>query len=128
MRTRPGMSGDGGGVAHAPDHRALDQIFPVARAVGGDGAQLGEALGALLRIALLQQLLVADRLRLDEFDVGGAPLAYVFVEQTVLRLALPYRAELLRQVESAVQRAVEAEGAQRIVQMRGVADQPHAAS
>src|SRR5918994_1015448 len=66
--------------------RALKQRSPhqerlVPPRVGGGFAQLGEALRALRRLALLQALLVGDGLLLDILDVQRSSFGFIFIEQ-----------------------------------------------
>ena len=77
-------------------------------------------------IAFFHGLLVADRHGLHLLDGGGAALPRIKVEQS-FRLAMPMTAELVAKIDGIMDAAVEAEAAERIVQMGGVAGEQHAA-
>ena len=55
-------------LAQARDHGAFEQVLARALRIGGDGDQLLHAASLHLRIALLEQALVADRHRLHLLD------------------------------------------------------------
>src|SRR5450432_2753762 len=99
------------GTAHAPDHRAADEVVLGQHGVARHAAKLVEMPRSDHRIALLEQLLVANRLSLHELDVGGAALSGIAIEQAVVGLAAPHLGKLRREVEGAVQGTVETEGA-----------------
>src|SRR5688572_27770333 len=80
------------------------------------------------RVALLEQALVADRHGLHLLDRGGAALAYVKLEQRLLGLAVPHPRELVGEVDRVVDAAIQAEAAERIVEVRRVAGEEHAAA
>src|SRR5712691_7914887 len=56
------------GSSKPGDHRGIEQVRPRARRILGHGDQLAEPLALDLRVALLEEMLVADRHRLHLLD------------------------------------------------------------
>src|SRR5882762_8419658 len=109
------------GAAHAGNHAAHQQKLPPALPAPRLPAQLIEVLPAPLFGFLVEPLEVPDRMLLDVFEVHGAALAHVEVEQRFVGLATTYFPELFGETERVVDPSVQSEGTHGVVQMRGVA-------
>ena len=90
-------------------------------------AQLVVVALAHRRVALLQQPLVADGLRLGVLDRHVPPLPFVAVELVVIRLAVQDAGQLVGEVEGVVHAAVQPHAADRAVDVGGVAGEHRAA-
>src|SRR5262245_28545864 len=79
------------------------------------------------RVSLLHDALVADRDALHLLDADRATLADVAVKQRGIGLAPPHTDKLLAEIDGVVDARVEAEPAERVVEVRGIAREQHAA-
>ena len=117
----------GGPLLHAFDQRGLAHIGPVRGRIGDGAAELLEILRARRRVLLFHPLLVGDGLLLHELDVERTAVQVVFVENVLGRLAADDAAEQVAQLDRIVDAEVQAEPAERVVDVRGVAREEHAA-
>src|SRR5882672_12850408 len=90
------------GAAHARNHAAHQQKLPPALPALRLPAQLIEVLPAPLFGFFVEPPEVLDRMLLDVFEVHGAALAHVEVEQPLVRLAAAHFPELLGEIERVV--------------------------
>src|SRR5262249_50201060 len=111
------------GALQAADHRRREQIRPRLLRRSGDLDQAVAKFGA----GAFQVLLVLDRLFLDIFLGDEAALLLEGVELAVALRALPHRGEALGQVDGIMDAAVHSHAAERIVDVRGIADEKRAA-
>src|SRR4051812_11838494 len=89
--------GEGGGwglAGHARspqrrNHRRIEQVFVAELGVGGGLADLVEIAPAYVRVALLQELLVALRDRMDGVDRLRAALRLVAVQNGGIGIVFP---------------------------------------
>ena len=88
-------------------------------------AQLGEAFRTLRRLALLEPLLVGDRLLLHILDIQGSSDGFVVVQVGVFAAqnAVQERAQVPRLVDA----GIEAEAADRVVDVRRISAKEHPA-
>src|SRR6266446_10535841 len=114
------------GAAHAGNHAAHQQKLPPALPALRLPAQLIQVLPAPLFGFLVEPPEVLDRMLLDVFEVHGAALAHVEVEQRFVGLAATHFSELFGEVERIVDPSVQSEGAHGVVQVRGVAGEQDA--
>src|SRR5215831_15866655 len=94
--------------------------------IGCRGTQLGETLFAHSGISFFQPLFVGDRLLLHEFDIERSPPPVVQVELALSSFAFPDSREALCQFNAVVNTAIQAEPADRIVDVSCVAREQHA--
>src|SRR5947209_5815895 len=91
----------------AGDHGGAEQELPRALGVLGNPAQLVEISRPYLRIALLEPLLVRDRLLLNEFNRDRTPLQVVEIEQSIRLGVQQDAAQLAGEIDGILDAAVE---------------------
>src|SRR5258708_19457121 len=99
--------------AHPRNHAAPQQNPPPALPASRLPAQLIEVLLPALLGFLVEPPQVLDRMLLDVFEVHGAALAHIDVEQRLAGLAAAYFPELFGEVERLVDPPVHPAGAHR---------------
>src|SRR3954452_16867762 len=114
-------------LAHALDQRRPQQIGPMPRRIGCDRAQRRVALGARGRILLLEPLLVGDGLLLDIFDIQRPAKPVVEIKNIRRHLAADDTAKQRGQLDAVMDSEIQAEPAERVVDVSGIAGEEGAA-
>ena len=115
------------GLAQAFEQRRPQQELARQRRIFGLAPQLVVVAPAHRRIALLQQPLVADGLRLGVLDRDMPALPFVAVELRFVGFAVQDAGQLVGEIEGVVHAAVQSHAADRAVDVGGVAGEQHAA-
>src|SRR5262245_10684611 len=116
-----GRSCHGGGMFQALEQRGAPHVLPRGLRILRRAPELVELLRPHRAVALLEQTLVGDGLRLDVLGRGVPALPVVEIERLLAGLAAHHAGKLVRQADRIVDPAVHAHAADRIVDVRRVA-------